>query len=235
MMQLPVDASGVIPDAPDPHGPASRKIVCLETYWGDHKVQVFQDTSVRPFLDALSTHFNPPLRVAHRFIASSEQLASYTQFPDGLLWRDSEVFDTPFYYMSFHGAPGRVRTSLQRIGARTLCSAFKQWGGQYPNLVHFGACSVFAGPTGRKFARDFLEASACRGILGYTTDTDWIDSMIVDMLFVRRFFQHPDPWDNLKQIHQSVLDDFVPARALGYVLYTPDDFRRAASLHAASA
>ena len=210
-------------NAPGPAvGPAPRKIVCLETYWSDHKVHLFQNTSVRPFLEALSAHFDPPLRIAHRFVASTAQLSNYTAMPDGLLWRDIEVFDTPLYYLSFHGSPGRLRSSLSRIGARALCNAFRQWGGQYPNLVYFGACSVFAGRAGRKFVRDFLAASGCRGIVGYTTDIDWLDSMIIDMLFIRRFFVDPDPWANLKQIHQSVLDDFAPARQLGYLLCTPD-------------
>src|SRR6187431_857056 len=114
---------------PPASGPAPRKLVCLETYWSDHKVHLFQNTSVRPFLEALSAHFDPPIRLAHRFVASTEQLQGYTRFPDGLLWRDTEVFDTPFYYLSFHGAPGRLRSSLERIGARALCNAFQQWGG----------------------------------------------------------------------------------------------------------
>ena len=215
--------------ATDPEGPGAaapvervpRKLVCFETYWADHKGHLFQNTSVRPFLESLSLHFDPPLRIAHRFVASTAQLAAYTAFPGGLLWQDPEVFDTPYYYLSFHGAPGRLRSSLGRIGARALCNAFRHWGAQYPNLVHFGACSVFAARGGRKFARDFLAASGCRGILGYTTDCDWIDSMIIDLLFVRRFFQHPDPWSSLREIHQSVLDDFAPARSLGFVLFLP--------------
>jgi hypothetical protein len=200
---------------------APRKIVCLETYWGDYKGQLFQSTSVRPFLEALATHFNPPLRIAHRFVESSAQLAHYTGFPDGLLWHDPEVFDTPFYYLSFHGSPATLRGTLERMNAETLCAAFAGWGGQFPNLVHFGACSVFAGREGRDFARDFLARSGCRGITGYTTEIDWIDSMVIDLLFIRRFFADADPWTNLKRIHESVLGDFAPARQLGFVLYTP--------------
>ena len=103
---------------PPPAGTrAPRKIVCLETYWGDHKIHLFQNTSVRPFLEALAVHFNPAIQIAHRFVESTAQLANYTGFPEGLLWRDPEVFDTPFYYLSFHGSPGTLRSS-----ARAACS-----------------------------------------------------------------------------------------------------------------
>lgn len=201
---------------------APRKIVCLETYWGDHDAQIFQNTSVRPFLDALSSRFDPPIRIAHRFVESIAQLSNYTSYPDGLLWRDRDVFDSPVFYLSFHGSAGALRSSLESIGASALCKAFEGWGGKYANLVHFGACSVFAGRTGRKFARDFLAASECRAILGYTTDIDWIDSMVTDLLFLRRFFADPDPWKNIRRIHRGVLADFAPARRLGYELHIRD-------------
>jgi hypothetical protein len=79
---------------------------------------------------------------------------------------------------------------------------------------------VFSGRTGRKFARDFLAASKCRAVLGYSTDIDWIDSMMTDLLLLRRFFNDRDPWKNLRRIYRAVLADFAPARRLGYELHT---------------
>jgi hypothetical protein len=200
---------------------APRKIVCLETYWGDHNVRLFQNRSVLPFLEALSSLFDPPLRVAHRFVDTLQHLSHYTARPEGLLWRDAEAFDAPVFYLSFHGSPGTLRSSLERIGPEHLLKAFEGWGGSYANLVYFGACSVFAGREGRKFARDFLAASRCRAVLGYSTDVDWTDSMVTDLLFLQRFFRDADPWTNLKAIHASVLRDFGRARSLGYELYQP--------------
>jgi hypothetical protein len=198
---------------------APRKIVCLETYWGDHNVRLFQNRSVRLFLEALSSLFDPPISIAHRFVDTAAHLAYYTARPDGLLWRDPETFDAPVFYLSFHGAPGALRSSIERMGSDVLLKAFEGWGGKYANLVHFGACSVFAGREGRKFARDFLEASHCRAVLGYTTDVDWTDSMVTDLLFLQRFFRDPDPWSNIGSIHESVLDDFPRARSLGFELH----------------
>jgi hypothetical protein len=204
-------------------GPAPRKIVCLETYWGDHRGRLFHDTSVLPFLRALGGYFDPPVQIAHRFVESLSHLSNYVRYPDGLCWRDAEAFDAPIYYLSFHGSPAAIRSSLERLEGRILCESFQAWGGKYDNLVHFGACSVFAGPEGQQFARDFLHASRCRAILGYTTEIDWMESMLTDLLFLRRFFLDADPWANLPAIYESIIADFAPARRLGYELHQRQD------------
>jgi hypothetical protein len=209
-------------DAPVPKAAANtvpRKILCLETYWGDHDVRLFRDRSVLPFLAALAAQFEPPLRVAHRFVDSLSQLGHYTARPEGLLWRDPDAFDVPVFYLSFHGAPGALRSARERIEADALCRTFEGWGRQYDNLLHFGACRIFSGAAGGKFAADFLRVSGCRAVLGYTEDIDWTESMLTDLLFLRRFFSDADPWRNIRRIHRSVLEDFAPARRLGFELH----------------
>lgn len=200
-------------------GPAPRKLVCLETYWADRQARIFRDRSVRPFFEGLAAQFDPPIAIAHRFLDAPAQLAVYTRRPDGLLWRDPQAFDAPVFYLSFHGSPGRIHTALAKIGPRALCRAFAGWGAGYDNLVYFGACSVFAGARGERFARQFLRISGCRAVLGYATDVNWMDSMLTDLLFLRRFYADADPWKNLRAIHDSVCADFAPARALGHILH----------------
>ena len=200
-------------------GRAPRKLVCLETYWSDHGARAFSSESVQPFFQGLATQLNPALRIAHRFVESPTQLVAYTRRGGGLLWSDPQVFDVPVYYLSFHGSPGTVRTALARLGPARLCKAFEGWGSAYDNLIYFAACSVLAGPGGRRFAEHFLEQSGCRAIVGYTTDVDWMESMLTDLLFLRRFYADPAPWRNLRAIHASVLADFAPARQLGHVLH----------------
>lgn len=199
---------------------APRKLVCLETYWSDRQTQVFRERSVRPFFEGLSAQLDPLLAIAHRFLDSPAQLAAYTKQREGLLWRDPQSFDVPVYYLSFHGSPGKIHTALARIGPARLCQAFAGWGAGYDNLVYFAACSVFAGAKGERFAREFLRASGCRAVLGYATDIDWMESMLTDLLFLRRFYADRNPWKNLRAIHDSVLADFAPARRLGHTLHT---------------
>ena len=199
---------------------APRKLVCLETYWSDHGSRAFRNASVLPFFEGLATQLDPPLRIAHRFVESPAQMAAYTQRKGGLLWSDPEVFDAPIYYLSFHGSPGTVRTALAQLGPARLHRAFEAWGAAYDNLVYFAACSVLAGAGGQRFAETFLERSGCRAIVGYTTDVDWMESMLTDLLFLRRFYGDADPWRNLRAIHESVLTDFAPAQRLGFTIHT---------------
>ena len=137
-----------------------------------------------------------------------------------MLWRDPEAFDAPVYYLSFHGSPGRIHTALTRLGPATLCKAFAGWGESYDNLVYFGACSVFRGAAGERFAARFLKESRCRAVLGYAEDVDWMESMLTDLLFLKRFYADAAPWKNLAAIHAAVLEDFAPARRLGLRLFS---------------
>ena len=194
---------------------ATRKLVCLESYWND---ELLHTVSVRPFLEALRPTLRPPLVIAHRFVETGRGLAHYTQRPDGLLWRQRAAWDAPIYYLALHGAPGRLASVLDTIGSAALCDAFRGYGVR-DCLVHFGACSVLRGRTGERFARDFLAASGCRAVVGYRADLEWMPSMHTDLLFFQRFYAHARPWAALRAIHDSVRRDFRPARGLGFALF----------------
>lgn len=162
---------------------------------------------------------NPALTVAHRFVESEAGLAYYARRPDGLMWRRKELFDTPVYYLAFHGRPGGVNPLLGRIEADALCEAFANYGG-YTNLAYFACCNVLRGEKGRRFARNFLRISGMRAVIGYATTVDWMESLVADMLFLHRFYRDPSPWRNLKQIFRSVQRDYPRARRLGHTLIT---------------
>lgn len=202
------------PTWPSARHAVPMKLVCLESSWDD---RVFHNTSVKGFFESLGPLTHPPLQVAHRFVESSKHLAHYTRKPDGLLWTDPIAWDAPIFYLAFHGSPGSVETTLERIDSQALCEAFRDYG-DYPNLIYIGACSVLAGPAGERFGDDLLKASGSAAVIGYTTNVGWMNSLIVDMLFLFRFYAHEDPWNNLTNIFESVLNDFVPAQEMGYTL-----------------
>ena len=196
------------------------KLVCLESYWD---AALFREMSVKGFFEALQPLLTPPLQVAHRFVESRRGLAYYTRYPDGLLWKEPDAWNAPIYYLAFHGKPAAIKSVLDGIGADRLCDAFRGYGRcGYDNLVYFAACSVLRGRRGHQFAREFLKASGCRAVIGYTTDVNWMASLVTDLLFLHRFYSDPDPWRNLRAIFASVHRDFRPARELGHTLVLAD-------------
>jgi hypothetical protein len=197
---------------------APAKLVCLESYWNE---QLFQSFSVKGFFEALAPLLHPPLMIAHRFVESEAGLAYYTKRPGGVMWRQSELFDAPVYYLAFHGKPGSVISLTGAIGAQPLIEAFDGYGrGGYRNLVYFAACSVLRGARGERFARDFLKKTGVRAVIGYTTRVDWMASLVADLLFLHRFYRDPSPWRNLNRIFASVQRDYPRARRLGHTLFT---------------
>lgn len=189
-------------------------MVCLEAYWNE---KLFHTASVKGFFEAMAPLHHPPLRVAHRFVESEAGLAYYAKRPDGLLWRSKDLFDTPVYYLAFHGRPGAVSPLLGRVEADALCEAFSRYGG-YRNLAYFACCSVLRGKKGRRFAREFLKRTGMKAVIGYTRSVDWMASLVADMLFLNRFYSDPSPWRNLRRIFASVARDYAPARRLGHTL-----------------
>ena len=202
------------PTWPSRNSDVPRKLVCLESSWDD---RIFQTLSVKGFFESLGPLIQPPLKVAHRFIESLKHLSQYTKKPGGLLWTDPVAYDAPVICLAFHGAPGAVYTDLERIGPRGLCDAFEGYG-FLPTIIYLGSCSVLKGDMGKKLGKDLLESSEAKALLGYTTDVDWMNSLIVDMLFLQRFYTHNDPWNNLEEIYNSILKDFGPAEKMGYTL-----------------
>jgi hypothetical protein len=190
------------------------KLVVLESYWN---TRLFETMSVKGFFEAMGPLHDPPLQLAHRFVESERGLAYYTAGPEGILWRDANAVDAPIFYLAFHGAPTEVKSVLESIGEQPLCDAFKGFGLK-TNLVYFAACSVLKGRNGQQFAKKFLECSGCRAVIGYTTNVNWMLSLLTDMLFLHRFYRDEDPWRNLRKIYQSVLEDFRPAGQIGWTL-----------------
>jgi hypothetical protein len=198
---------------------APAKLVVLETYWNE---KLFQSFSVKPFFEAMAPLVHPPLALAHRFVESAAGLAYYTRKPDGVMWRQADVFDAPVYYLAFHGKPGKVISLTGDIGGQTLIEAFEGYGRGYRNLVYFAACSVLRGAQGTQLAREFLRATGMRAVVGYSTRVDWMASLVADMLFLHRFYRDPSPWRNLRRIFASVQHDYPRARRLGHLLITRD-------------
>jgi hypothetical protein len=56
-------------------------------------------------------------------------------------------------------------------------------------------------------------------VIGYKKDVNWMDSMVVDILFLYRFYTSLHTWQKLAETFESVQRDFKPARKMGYTLF----------------
>jgi hypothetical protein len=185
---------------------------------------MFQDFSVKTFLEGMAPLAHPPLTVAHRFVDSAAGLAYYLRRPGGLMWRQKELFDAPVYYLAFHGRPASVRTVVERIEGEALMEAFAGYGENgYRNLVYFAACNVLRGKPGLEFAKTFVKKTRVQAVVGYATPVDWMASLVCDLLFLHRFYRDPAPWNNLRKIFNSVHRDYPAARRLKHILITRND------------
>ena len=105
---------------------APPKLVILETYWNE---KLFQTVSVKGFFEAMAPLLDPPLTVAHRFVESEAGLAHYAKRPGGVMWRRRELFDTPVFYLAFHGRPGGFasRSEERRVGKECCALCRSRW------------------------------------------------------------------------------------------------------------
>lgn len=195
---------------------APNKIICLESYWDSDKI--FNNLTVKPFLEALKPLIRGSLQIGHRYVESIQGLKHYTQYPNGVLWNDVATFDNPFFYLAFHGFSTGIHSVLDEINSQVLYDAFNGFG-VYPNVIYFSSCGVFKGVKGKAFANKFLKSSDNHAILGYTEDVDWIDSILIDLMFIERFYFDQNPWKNMKNIYDSIINDYKPASKLGFSLF----------------
>jgi len=55
-------------------------------------------------------------------------------------------------------------------------------------------------------------------VIGYKKDIYWTDCMVLDLLFLYRFYASLHTWNKLAETFESVQRDFKPARRMGYTL-----------------
>jgi hypothetical protein len=86
-------------------------------------------------------------------------------------------------YLAFHGSPGQLH-----IGNRKKidfeCIAETLNGEAQDKIIHFGSCSTLNIP-GRELS-NFRKKTGAIAISGYTTDIDFIQSTVLDILYFKK-------------------------------------------------
>ena len=192
------------------------KICCLESYWSQ---SMTDPLSVKPFLKAIGWMIEKDIVVTHRMIDSGAGLSYYTKYPDGLIWQDPKLAGIDLFYIAVHGKPGGLITPVAEIDSDELIAAFNGLD-RYNNIVFFAGCDIFAGKNGEEFAKDFLQKTGTVAVIGYSGTIHWIDSIIIDTLFLSRFFGvNGNQFEQLQAIYDSVLYDYPKAKQCGFSIY----------------
>jgi len=192
------------------------KICILEAYWNDNMTDSF---SVKPYLQAIGWMLEKEIVIAHRTIATGSDLDHYVKYPDGIVWKDSKMAGIDVFYLAAHGAPGILKTFVADIESSELISAFSGVDRCF-NIVYFSSCEVFNGAEGKQFAKEFLRKTGVAAVIGYTEMTSFIDGMIIDTLFLSRFFDTDgNRFDKLQEIYDSVIQDYPRAKECGFSIF----------------
>ena len=160
------------------------KICCLESYWSENMTDSF---SIKPLLQAIGWMIVKDLVIAHRMISDGKDLAHYVKYPDGIIWNDPYLAGITCFYLSSDGNPGRLKSSVKDIESDELIKAFIGLE-RYFNIVYFSGCDILGKPEGKEFVEAFLEKTGTVAVVGYTEISSSIDSMVIDTLFLSRFF-----------------------------------------------
>lgn len=193
---------------------APRRLIAVEGYWDDESV--FDRTSVGPFLQGL-TGLVPGLQIVFR---RADTVTELRRLLKTVIPKDQGACDTPVYYFAFHGAPGELDLGHRRgISTEQLGACFADHP-EGARLLYFSSCSTFAEEAGEQRADALLRASKSRAVVGYREEVDWADSMLIDLRFLHAFFNHSDPWSDLRGIERDVRTNFLITRKLGWMMHT---------------
>jgi len=198
-----------------------RKMMILESNWDTE--DIFNRISVYPFLSNISQILGNKrdIKVGHRHFDSVRGLRFYTRFPEGKIWNDELSWGTQVYYIAAHGGTASIQPSMDIIRKDGLMDALKGFDA-YPNIIFLGGCGVFSGSEGNAFGFDLLGSSGTRAIFGFESPmVNFLESTVIDLMFLSRFYgiSKGNPFDRLGEIYRSVLEDFKPAKDLGFTMF----------------
>lgn len=151
-------------------------IFCLEGEWGRY---VRSRETVLPLLELLDRLDEASFY--HRDVATSEELTYYLKKLDRL---STNTF--PVLYLACHGEEEHGEIGIY-LGGATLSLGVvgelleRKLAGR---ILYFGSCLV--GSASDEQIQDLARVTGARGIVGYETEVDWLESASFDLLLLPR-------------------------------------------------
>lgn len=197
-------------------GTIKRRMMVFENYWNNSVFSEIGSQTVKPYLENIGNLINESVTVQHRFINSKNDLEYYIRKPEGILWDVPESFGTNVWYFGIHGNKEGLKLPQETITKDQLLGLLSGFG-DFPNILYFSSCSLFEDGD---FGYELLKASGTRGIVGYAKNIGFAMGTIIDLLFLSNFFKYDkgDPFDNLPEIYNCVIEGIPVAKDLGFKL-----------------
>jgi hypothetical protein len=186
----------------------TARLICFETNDWDSE----HSLAVKPYLEAMSTTLLHPFQLQHTFIDSESSLYNSVQ--------NTMTSQDPLIYLVFHGFPGAlIYSDHEGSGLDEVIHPFIS-DTEVRRIIYIGSCSVFGKSDGEFLAKRLLEKSKCEAVIGYTKNAGWYNSNFTEMLFISRFYNSPNPFYELDEIYNSVINDFAPATKIGLKMFS---------------
>lgn len=163
----------------------TRDILAIEGEWQDDNLRHTENVaSALRFLQEVSG-----IDFVHRRVPTREAFLKYLEWGTAAKFR--------ILYLCGHGYEGGLVLGSEQDGTVTLEMLEETLRGKLGRegiVVHFGTC--FFMKAGLPALRRFKQATKARLVSGYTTDVDFVDSMLLDLAYFR-FLQRKGSFDDM--------------------------------------
>lgn len=186
-------------------------IFCLEVPW-DRSRDNIDETAPKSVLPGLQliARYHGLIQLNYKTCATSAELRYHVRDFSEMNANAKRWYGC--LYLASHGSKGIISLPGDdeelTIGqlAKLLGRSFKDC------LIYFGSCSVLA--CSEDTLNDFVEETGVDAIVGYETDIDWIDSTVLDILFLNKFLDEGRPksktrfWNKFREEYEELVDKY---------------------------
>lgn len=169
---------------------AHRGIFCLEMPWNASSENI-DETAPKTVLPGLQliTRYHGLIQLNYKTCATSAELRYHLEDFATMKKNAREWYGC--LYIASHGSRGSIHLPGDKESL-TIGQLAKMIGKLFKGaIVYFGSCSVL--DCNDSELENFIDETEVDVIVGYKYDIDWVDSTILDILFLNRFLDDNRP------------------------------------------
>ena len=186
-------------------------VLCIEAPWsaGNDENDETKPKSVLPGLELINTYYGYQ-KLLYRTCATRRELAYH--FEDFKRLRPTSKNWYGMLYFASHGSKGSMHLpgEKQELDLEILAEMMGKIFSGF--VVYFGSCSVMKCSDAE--LQRFSDLTGADMVVGYEADVDWIDSTILDILFLNAFSSEKRPkskivfWNGFRKRYGELIDKY---------------------------